>query len=96
MQPEPDDERDPILTFDWTERHSPSVATLEAVAALRDRPAVGLPPMYGYVDAESLDSLLAHLHDRNVEGRISFEYHGYRVILAADGDGWVYETVGGG
>lgn len=95
MQREPDEERDPTLTFDWTEMHSPSVATVEAVAALRDRPVAGLAPLYGTVDTESLDALLDHQHGRDVEGQVSFEYHGHRVILSADGDARVYESVEG-
>lgn len=96
MKREPDDGRDPTLTFDWTETYSPSVATVRAIAALHDTPADGLPPMYASVDTEGLDSLLNHQHRRNVDGLVSFEYHGHRVVLATDGDGRVYDIVGDG
>lgn len=96
MKRKTDETHDSVLAFDWTEGNSPSVAVVEAVAALHDDHADGLPPLYRYVDTDSLDTLLDHQQSRSVEGLISFEYDGHRVILASDGDGRVYETVESG
>nr|WP_232833881.1 HalOD1 output domain-containing protein [Saliphagus sp. LR7] len=60
--------------FDWGET-SPSVAVVYTLASLENRDTADGPPLYEYVDPESLDTLVAESGDVSV----TFPVRGYVV-----------------
>lgn len=70
----------------------PSMAVVSAVADLAGVPPHGLPvPLNDAVDADALDALF---RDSTVDGRVSFRYDGYRVIVRSDGQVLVRRSAG--
>lgn len=60
-------------------------AIVEAVADREGCEATELdPPLYGVIDPDALERLFEPA-DRP-EGRVTFPYNGYRVVVTADGD----------
>lgn len=54
----------------------------EAVAAAKGVDTLDLDPMYGVVDPDALD---AAVRSMDADGRVSFEYEGFVVIVSGDG-----------
>ncbi|WP_435176867.1 HalOD1 output domain-containing protein [Halorussus sp. AFM4] len=66
-----------------------SRTVVETVAALEDVAETELPILADSVDPGALDRLFGPRFDgdrRAVEGRVEFEYAGYRVAVASDGE----------
>ncbi|MFC4990511.1 HalOD1 output domain-containing protein [Saliphagus infecundisoli] len=62
--------------FNW-EQTLPSVAVAYTIAALENTDVKAIPPLYEYLDPQSLDSLVTD----SVEARISFTAYGYTIDL---------------
>lgn len=90
MVGEPD--ADPLVTFDWTTFDSPSTAVVTAVAETADRDPTTIDPLYEVVDPDALDDIVASTcYPRGTpDARIEFLYHGYRVLVKANGRGFLY------
>lgn len=86
-------EAHPQATFDWTVFEGPSMAVVAAVAEESDENPGALLPIYEVVDPDSLDTIFAEDSEstRISTGSIQFEYHGYSVIVKANGRGYLYE-----
>ncbi|NHN60319.1 MULTISPECIES: HalOD1 output domain-containing protein [Halorussus] len=70
------------------EGQSVSRTVVEAVATLEDADETELPALAAFVDPDALNSLFGARFDgrrRAVEGRVEFEYAGYRVAVESDG-----------
>jgi len=66
---------------------SVSIDVIETVAASRNEDPTALPPLHEHVDPEALDSLFRETpHGRERTGQISFEYHGFVVVVSCDGE----------
>ena len=65
----------------------PSEAVVRTTAALLDRDPMELNPLYGAVDPDALDAMVAHAQRVNTDSQpiLSFSYHGYRVLVDATG-----------
>lgn len=83
----------PSATFDWTEFEGPSTAVVTAVAEESGEDPVALSLLCEAVDPDSLDTIFAPDSDptRVPNGSIQFEYHGYWIIVNANGRGYLYE-----
>lgn len=83
----------PLTSFDWTEFEGPSTAIVTAVAEESGEDPVALSPIYEVVDPDSLDTIFALGNEptRIPTGSVQFEYHGYSVIVKANGRGYLYE-----
>lgn len=82
--------------YEVEEGESLSEGVVEAVAAgagVRPVPEVGLEPegalepLYTVVDPDALDALFCQPGDRadQSSGKITFQYHGYEVVVGSDG-----------
>ena len=71
--------------FDWTRRR-PSVAVVEAVAAITDRDPTTVPHLHRYVDPDALNALVeGSAGDGGANLRVSFTYDGIAVTVGGDG-----------
>ena len=68
-------------TFDPT-NEAASEAVIEAVATLENRPSTEIPPLYASVEADALDSLIAH---DGTSSRVTFHYGEYLVTVESEG-----------
>lgn len=66
-----------------TEFGDPVVAVVSAVAAVTNRDATAMPPLYATVDPEALADLVAS--GREMFTRIVFSYEDCRVTVSSDG-----------
>jgi len=69
--------------YDWGGSEYPSVAVVEAVAAVTNETVTDLPPLQKAVDADALDNVMRSSAGANV--RVSFPYAGVSVVLSGDG-----------
>jgi hypothetical protein len=86
--------RDPVETFDWTEFDSPSTAVVTAVAEEAGVDPITIDPLYEVVDPDALDTIVAsrsYLHG-SPNASTEFTYHGYRVLIKANGRGYLYDV----
>lgn len=86
-------ENRPLATFDWTEFDGPSMAVVSAVADESDTDLQTMAPIYEAVDPDSLDHLFTSAGDSPdvPNGSVRFGYHGYAVVVNANGRGHLYE-----
>lgn len=86
-------EEDPVASFNWAESDSASVAVIAAVAEASGRDPSTNTPLYDVIDPEALERLFARpaKPKADINGCVRFEYEGYRVVVKADGRGYVYE-----
>lgn len=82
-----DTENEHTTSGEWAETDSPSLAIVEAVAAVTGRDPEGMDQLYDAIDPDALDRLV---RQTGAEGRsdgvcLSFRYGGCTVIVAADG-----------
>lgn len=70
--------------FDWDET-LPSTAVVEAVATATQCRQTDLTPLYGTVDPDGLDRLLAGGSHSGRETTVSFTYAGCELVLDSDG-----------
>lgn len=65
-----------------------SQAVIAAVADAEQADPLDLTPLYQAIDPDALDSLFKSVAGEGTRAvdEISFEYHGYDVTVAADGD----------
>lgn len=88
MNTDTHDRVDRIRSFDWTASDGPSRAVVSTVAEVTNTDVADLTVLYDTVDPDKLDAVLDHMDD----GRVEFDYHGFRVSLEATGNGTVHET----
>lgn len=80
-------------TFDWTEFESPSAAVVTAVSSVSGTGSTDLDPLYTAIDPDALDAIFAPDapgHGTS-EGRVTFTYAGYRIVVKANGRCYVSE-----
>lgn len=84
---------DPLITYDWTKFETVCDAVVTAVAAVSDDDPAAIEPLYESVDPDSLDNLFATKNRSrdHLAGSVEFEYHGYLLVVKANGRGYVYE-----
>lgn len=74
------------VEYDWTAYGEPSVAVVEAVAALTDRAVTDLPPLGESVDSDALDALVTDRGRPSGDDTVvRFHYDGARVTVRGDG-----------
>lgn len=61
----------------------PSVAVIEAVAAVTGRDPTTMPPLHRTVDVDAFDAMLTERTDSSI--RLSFDYAGVTVTVDRDG-----------
>lgn len=85
--------REPLRTFDWTTAEGPAQAVVSAVADVADEDPLDVQPIYGAVDPDALDEILAPSGPGRppTERSVSFEYRGYDVVVTSNGRGYLYE-----
>lgn len=89
-----DHDIEPVRTFEWRSANGPSFALVMAVSEATGDAPDELNPLYTVIDPDALDSLFARprqAHAR-VNGRLTFEYHGYWVVISATGRGYLYDA----
>ncbi len=74
------------VRFDWSRTSQPSVAVVEAVAAVTGRDSVDGPPLYDFLDPDALDAL-ADVRDAGTatDVCVEFVYDGVDVTITGDG-----------
>lgn len=72
-------------THTMTDSKQPSERVVEAVADAEDADPLDLPPLFGVIDPDALDSLFSSRLGTSPVGEVSFSYGGYDVTVAADG-----------
>lgn len=71
----------------WTDSESPSIAVVEAVAAVTGREPTDLPPLADRLDTDALDGLVAEeAPGWDLPVSVSFEYAGVDVTIHGEGD----------
>lgn len=75
----------------WNQSEEPSIQTLEAVAAVIDRPVTELPPLQESIDVEALDRLLT---GQVSSVTVSFQYA--ETVVSVKGNGGIEVEVDGG
>lgn len=71
--------------YDWAET-PPSAAVVEIVAAATGDSATDLEPLYGTIDPEALDGLLAVDGDPTASWTsVSFAYVGFEIVVESGG-----------
>lgn len=78
------------IRHDWQQPDQPSVAIVEAVAAVTNHPVTELPPLQRAIDTDALDTLLT---GRTASVTISFQYADATVRV--DGNGGITVHVEG-
>lgn len=80
-------------TFEWEAPGGASYAVVRAVAGVAGVDPVEMEPLHRSVDPEALDRIFAPTAeaDSRAEGRVEFDYLGYRVVVKGHGRGYVYE-----
>ncbi|MFC6975366.1 HalOD1 output domain-containing protein [Halomicroarcula sp. GCM10025709] len=81
-------EHPPPLTETQVENRGVVETVVQAVAAVDGRPVTKLPPLGAAVDT---DGLAAFVTSSTTDGRITFEYAGYRVCVDFDGTVTIHE-----
>ncbi|WP_254838753.1 HalOD1 output domain-containing protein [Natronomonas marina] len=81
----PDDENEVRTQYDW-ERTTPSTAVVETVASAADADATDIEPLYGTLDPDALDSLIAGSTDDRSDITVSFTFAGELVTLHGTGE----------
>jgi hypothetical protein len=73
------------ITFDWRSA-DPSEAVIHAVAAVSDRDATELEPLYAAVEPDALDRLVTSMASvSSTGGSVAFTFEGHQVHLTSDG-----------
>lgn len=74
-------------TYAMTDTKQPSERVVEAVADAEDADPLDLPPLFGAIDPDALDSLFSSRLGSGASpiGEVSFSYGGYEVTVSADG-----------
>lgn len=70
----------------WDQSVGPSTAIIETIAAATDSDPRSLPPLYDYVDSESLDTLMTSDESGSSQVRVSFRYEGHDIAVSSAGD----------
>ncbi|MFW5937794.1 MAG: HalOD1 output domain-containing protein [Halanaeroarchaeum sp.] len=81
-EPPQADRMEYALQYEWDKETKPSIAVVEAVAAVTGRDPTSLPRLYDAIDPDALDALL----DGDVAPslQVRFEYAGVRVVVERD------------
>ncbi|WP_331234025.1 HalOD1 output domain-containing protein [Natronorarus salvus] len=85
---------DAVVTFDWRSFDSPSVAVAIAVAERSGEDPLDLTPLHEVIAPESLDDLFSrpsYSHEK-LNGHVEFLYYDYRVVINANGRGYLYNS----
>ena len=79
-------ETDPRHTYDIGDSEPPSKAVVYAVAGVRNREPLLLPPLHERIDTSALDDLFADTRtQKRTDGAVSFDYCDCHVSVFADG-----------
>lgn len=80
-------ECEPVVNAEFEEfsGESPSEVIVEAVAAAAGVDPLELPPLYEYVDPESVDTLVDGHHGA-AEPLLTFEMDSWKIFVRAEGD----------
>lgn len=83
----------PNLTFDTTSAESTSNAVVRAVATIEGKEPMELSPLNRAVDPDALDALFdsGRFSTDRTDIHLEFSYAGYRIQLAASGEGELFE-----
>ncbi|WP_227356863.1 HalOD1 output domain-containing protein [Haladaptatus salinisoli] len=73
-------------SFDWARNGQPSIAVVEAVAAVTGRDTTDVPPLYDFLNPDALDALATVRGGNTVDDvRVEFTYDGVEVSVTGDG-----------
>lgn len=71
--------------FDWPGPKPPSVALVEAMAAVTDTDPANLDVLYGTIDPNALDDMFAHSAGASkFDGCVKFTYCDHEITVEAD------------
>lgn len=75
-------------SYQVSESQQLSERVVQAVAAADDVDPLELPPLFGAIDPDALDTLFETSigADSPSDGEVQFGYHGYSITVTADGD----------
>ena len=85
---------EPVQSFECTSTDCPSWAVVIAASEASGDDPEELEPLYTVIDPDSLNSLFARTQTAQSRGtgRVGFEYHGYWVVVEANGRGYLFES----
>lgn len=74
------------IEYEWNEGVSPTTAVVEVIAAVTNQNPRHLPPLYEYVDVDSLDDVITTgTKDTERTVSLSFPYEEHTVCVESDG-----------
>lgn len=74
------------VSFDGAESAPPSVALVDAMAAVTDTDPTALDPLYESVDPDALDDLFGRAGTDAFDGRVTFTYCDREVTIDGSGE----------
>lgn len=82
-----------VESFDWTATDNPSAAVVSALADATGAGPTEIDPLYRTLDPDALDAVVASsVHSAvSTEARVAFTHAGHRVVLKANGMGYLFE-----
>lgn len=82
-----------MKSFDWTVTDCPSDAVVDAVSESAGVGPTDIDPLYQSLDPDALDAILSRIGRLHVpsEASVAFSFNGYRVVVKANGRGYVYD-----
>lgn len=72
-----------VFRTEWSEERPPSVAVIEAVAAVTGNEPTNLPLLHESVNTDALESIFRPGVEEDV--RLSFRYNGFDITVRSDG-----------
>lgn len=74
--------------FDWPGTKPPSIALVEAMAAVTDADPMNLDSLYETIDPDALDDLFGHrpFGSSGFDGSVTFAFCGHEVSIHASGE----------
>lgn len=86
-------EGDPLVSFEWKNFDSASIAVVTTVAKVSGQDPSTCTPLYDVIDPEALEKVFTRTAntEADIHGCVRFEYEGYRVVVKANGRGYLYE-----
>lgn len=73
-------------SFDWSRNGQPSIAVVEAVAAVTGRDTTDVPPLYDFLNPDALDALATVRGFDTVDDVcVEFAYDGVEISVTGDG-----------
>lgn len=86
-------ELEPLREFDWARDDGVCPELVRVMSELLEADVTELDPLYQIVDPDALERLFAPSANpqSRLNGSVRFEYHGYPVVISANGRGYIYE-----